>query len=119
MEESFAEYVRDQLQEMRGLRLRRMFGGYGVYCGSMFFAIVHKDRLYFKTDAATRAAYEERGMQPFRPSAKQTLANYYEVPPDILDDASSLVEWARRALAAADKLPVNTKKRRTARLARD
>ena len=36
-------------------------------------------------------------MQPFRPSDKQTLKNYYEVPPDILEDGDELVRWAEQA----------------------
>jgi DNA transformation protein len=53
--------------------------------------------VYFKTDASTADAYTERGMEPFSPSAKQTLKNYYEVPAEILEDEEQLAEWARKA----------------------
>jgi DNA transformation protein and related proteins len=46
---------------------------------------------------STVDAYKERGMQPFRPSAKQTLKNYYEVPAEILEDGGQFAEWARHA----------------------
>jgi DNA transformation protein len=36
-------------------------------------------------------------MEPFSPSAKQTLKNYYEVPAEILEDEEQLAEWARKA----------------------
>ena len=78
-----------------------MFGGYGIYASSRFFAILHEGRLYFKTDAESRVAYREQGMGSFRPTAKQTLINYYEVPPDVTEDAELLVRWAKRAIAAA------------------
>ena len=64
-----------------------MFGGYGLYCGRVFFGIVHKGRLYFKTNATTAPRYRKREMKPFRPNAKQTLNTYYEVPVDVLEDA--------------------------------
>jgi DNA transformation protein len=72
------------------------------------FGIVHKGRLYFKTDVATRTAYEERGMGPFRPNAKQTLKTYYEVPVEVVEDSELLVEWAQKAISLS-----SVKKRRT------
>jgi len=72
-----------------------MFGGYGLYSGAVFFGIIHKGRLYFKTDDQTRPQYTQSGMKPFRPNPKQTLKNYYEVPPDLLEDSDRLVEWAQ------------------------
>jgi len=95
--DSFKDFVLDQLGGLRGVSCRAMFGGYGLYQGEMFFGIVHKGRLYFKTNETSRAAYRERGMKPFRPSAKQTLKTYYEVPVDVMEDAEQLVAWARQA----------------------
>ena len=49
----FRDFVLDQLNELPGLTHRAMFGGYGLYCGRVFFGIVHKGRLYFKTTRQT------------------------------------------------------------------
>ncbi|MGE3154785.1 MAG: TfoX/Sxy family protein [Nitrospiraceae bacterium] len=87
----------DQLAEVHGLRCVPMFGGHGLYRGATFFGIIHRGRLYFKTDDRTRAAYVVRGMKPFRPNSKQTLKSYYEVPVEVIEDAEQLVAWARRA----------------------
>lgn len=76
---------------------RPMFGGYGLYQGAAFFGIIWRGRLYLKTDADTVAAYRQRGMRPFRPSARRTLAAYYEVPADTLEDPEELAAWAERA----------------------
>jgi DNA transformation protein len=75
-----------------------MFGGFGLYHRDLFFGILHKGRLYFKTNDQTRLDYEKYGMKPFRPSDKQTLKNYYEIPPDILEDGEELILWAREAV---------------------
>lgn len=96
--ESFKCYIEDALQILGDVRLRRMFGGYGIYRGEIFFGILHQDRLYFKTDETSRVNYVAHGMQPFQPSAKQTLKNYYEVPLEIVDDPEALVAWAREAI---------------------
>jgi TfoX/Sxy family transcriptional regulator of competence genes len=42
--------------------------------------------------------------------------NFYEVPPDILDQPQELVDWARKAvgIAASSKKPAKRAKARTA-----
>ncbi|MBI5855815.1 MAG: TfoX/Sxy family protein [Nitrospirae bacterium] len=95
--DGFKDFVLDQLADLPGLTCRAMFGGYGLYQGRMFFGIIHKSRLFFKTDDRSRVAYRAQGMKPFRPNAKQTLTTYFEVPPDIIEDREALSEWALRA----------------------
>ena len=100
-DDSFKEFVRDQLKDLHGIAFRRMFGGYGIYAGSRFFGILHGGRLYFKTDAQSRSEYLQRGMDALRATAKQVLSNYYEVPADILEDPEVLIAWAQRSVAVA------------------
>jgi DNA transformation protein len=95
--DGFMEFVLDQLAELRGLRCISMFGGFGLYRETTFFGIIHRGRLYFKTDEHTRAAYVARGMKPFRPNSKQTLKTYYEVPVEVIEDSEQLVTWATDA----------------------
>ena len=66
--DGFKDFVLDQLSDLHGVTCRAMFGGYGLYCGRVFFGIVHKGRLYFKTNATTASRYREREMKPFRPA---------------------------------------------------
>lgn len=95
--DTFKDFILDQLSEMRGVTCRSMFGGHGLYRRETFFGIIHKGRLYFKTDALTRKAYAARGMKPFRPNAKQTLKTYYEVPVDVIENNEQLTVWAQHA----------------------
>ena len=97
---SFKAFVLDQLSAVPNVTARAMFGGYGLYQGRVFFGIIFKGRLYFKTNDVSAAAYHQRGMTPFRPSATQTLKTYYEVPVDILEDAESVTSWATTAIAS-------------------
>jgi DNA transformation protein len=108
-DESFKDFVLDQLHNLGDVDCRRMFGGYGLYENGVFFGIISQARLYFKTTPSTRPAYVQRGMQPFRPNARQTLTSYYEVPVDILEDHGLLTQWAQQAVAAqrtGDESPV-------------
>jgi DNA transformation protein len=97
-EDSFKEFVLDQLKDAGGVVSRAMFGGHGLYRGGAFFGIVFKGRLYFKTNDSTRTGYVERGMKAFRPNPRQTLKNYFEVPVEIIDEPDQLVDWAEAAI---------------------
>ena len=99
---SFKDFVLDQLRLPGDLEYRSMFGGYGLYSGARFFGIVFNERLYFKTDEATRPVYEQRGMKPFRPSLRQKLKSYYEVPADVIEVSLTLSEWAKQAINLAN-----------------
>lgn len=96
--DSFRNFVMDQLSDLRSVTSRAMFGGHGLYHGRTFFGIIHESRLYFKTNGDTRKPYIARGMRPFRPNAKPTLKNYYEVPMEIIEDVDELRAWARLAV---------------------
>ena len=106
-DDSFRDYVLDQLRGLDQVRPRAMFGGFGLYSGEVFFGIVADGRLYFKTDEESRGEYERWGMGPFRANEKQTLWSYYEVPVDILEDDEALALWALRA-CQSQSLPPST-----------
>ena len=54
-QDSFKDFVLDQMSDLRGVTCRAMFGGYGVYQGEVFFGIIHRGRLYLKTDSTSRS----------------------------------------------------------------
>ncbi len=98
-DDSYKDFVLDQLRSLEGVNCRSMFGGYGLYLRNEFFGILHNGRLYFKTDETTRGNYRERGMGPFSPSRELVFKAYYEVPYDIVEDQEELAAWAREASA--------------------
>ena len=102
-DESFKEFVLDQLSALPEVRARAMFGAHGLYQGERFFGILDEGRLFFKTDAQSQADYEARGMGPFTYESKGRVVtmNFHEVPPDVLENAPELVAWAQRAVQAA------------------
>jgi DNA transformation protein len=97
-DDSFKDFIIDQLYGLEGVTDRAMFGGHGLYRGGTFFGIISKGRLYFKTNDSTRPGYLECGMKPFRPNPKQTLKNYFEVPVEIIDEPERLAAWAQDAI---------------------
>jgi DNA transformation protein len=102
-DESFKEFVLDQLGALPEVRARAMFGAHGLYQGGHFFGILDEGRLFFKTDAQSQSDYVARGMGPFTYESKGRVLtmSYHELPPDVLENAPELVAWAQRAIQAA------------------
>ena len=115
-DESFKEFVLDQLAAVPDVRARAMFGAHGLYSGERFFGILDEGRLFFKTDAQSQADYTARGMGPFTYEVRGRVMtlNYHEVPLDVLENAPELVAWAERAIATAarNRKPARPKKSR-------
>jgi DNA transformation protein len=106
-DDSFKEFVLDQLSALPELRARAMFGAHGLYSGGHFFGILDEGRVFFKVDAATRAAYESRGMLPFTYEMKGRVMtmSYHEVPPEVLEDRFEALRWAEAAIRIAAAKP--------------
>jgi TfoX/Sxy family transcriptional regulator of competence genes len=73
----YIEFIHDLLADFEPLRIKRMFGGAGVYSGDLFFAILVEDTLYLKVDDGNRDAYQDRGIQPF----SYPIFNRFRRPP--------------------------------------
>lgn len=98
----FADFVAEQLAGCGSISTRRMFGGVGIYCGDLFFAIIDNDILYLKTGDSNRPDFERARCQPFRPTGEAgTAMQYYSVPVSVLEDADALAAWGRKAIAVA------------------
>jgi DNA transformation protein len=116
-ENSFKEFVLDQLGMLPEVRARAMFGAHGLYQADRFFGILDEGRLFFKVNESSRPAYGERGMGPFTYESRgRTMTmSYYEVPPDVLENAVELVEWARTAIQVAAAAKAREKAKKPAR----
>lgn len=74
-----------------------MFGGYGIYLGKSFFAIVDEARIYFRVTDETRPSYIAKKSKPFEYRPGEVMKGYYEVPKSVWNDEVTLNEWALRA----------------------
>jgi len=113
----FRDFVLDQLGR-GGLRVRArpMFGGFGIYAGDRFFALIADDTLYFKVDDSNRPDFEALGMKPFQPYGEGSEAmKYYQVPADVLDEPEALSPWAEKSIAVAARKPTARRTRKKKR----
>ncbi|MGH8698178.1 MAG: TfoX/Sxy family protein, partial [Burkholderiales bacterium] len=78
----FADYAVELLGTVGHVAARRMFGGYGLYCDGVMFALIADDVLYFKADDATRPAFERANSEPFVYAARgrRTTMAYWRAP---------------------------------------
>jgi len=60
-----ADYVVELLAGVGRVVARQMFGGYGLYCDGVMFALIADDVLYLKADEANRPDFERAESAPF------------------------------------------------------
>ena len=101
--DEFAVLCAELLHPLGSVRVRRMFGGHGLYVDGFFVAILSGQRLYLKADAATELAFRAAGCEPFVYEAKGRAVNvgYFTVPAEAMESPALMQPWARLALAAA------------------
>ena len=100
----FVAFVEERLSGLGVICIKKMFGGAGVYCDGLFFALLDDDELYLKADDETRGAFEAARLRQFTFTAKDgpTMAmSYYRAPESIFDDEDELRRWTGLALEAA------------------
>jgi DNA transformation protein len=101
---SFKDYVLEQLRDVRGVSARAMFGGWGLYKGTVMFGLIADGELFFKADDRSRAFFDERKARPFTyttKGGKQASMSYFQVPEDVIEDTDDLEAWTARAVDAA------------------
>jgi DNA transformation protein and related proteins len=100
----FVQYVIDLLTPIQGLKAGRFFGGVGISAGSVQFAMIIGDALYFVVDEVTRRKYEEMGSSCFSYNTRKgrvDVKRYYEVPGEVLEDQEQLVDLAQESITIA------------------
>lgn len=101
---SFLEFAKETFAPFGEITIRRMFGGAGMYCDDLYFAIADDDVVYFKVDDVSRGEFESAGLSPFQFEMKDgsmASMSYYNAPEVIFDDEDELKRWTTLALDAA------------------
>lgn len=101
------------------LRIRKLFGGQGIYDGEVIIALVAFDILFLKSDPVAEAAYVAAGSTPFVYEAagrKPVRMPYYSCPPEAFDDPEAAAEWVEIARAAGHRT-VSSRRSRARRTA--
>ena len=100
----FVEHACELFAPLGSIRVRAMFGGWGLYCDEIFFAIVADETLYLKADSESADSFRKAGGEPFRFTTRDgrtETMNYWTVPGEALESPVEMQPWGRLALAAA------------------
>jgi DNA transformation protein len=111
-----AEAIREIFREAGEIRIRKMFGGQGIYRDDLMFALEAGGELYLKVDADTIDRFRALGSRVLTYSGrdgKPMTMSYWLMPESALEDPEEAAGLAHLAFAAA--LRGKAKKTRAAR----
>jgi DNA transformation protein and related proteins len=104
------EFVRELFSSFGLVTVKRMFGGAGIWSDGLMFALVFDGAIFLRVDEATIPDFRREGSQPFvytRAKSKGRVGraslSYWRLPERLYDDPEQLADWARRALAIAER----------------
>lgn len=103
------EFLIDLFADFGPVTIRKMFSGYGISADGTNFALALRAGVFFRADEVTIASFEAEGSSPFQYQTRAktvTVNSYWQLPARLFDDSEELAQWARAALAAAQRAKV-------------
>ena len=100
------DFLIDLFADFGPVTIRRMFSGFGISADGTNFALALRGGLYLRADDQTIPRFEAEGSQPFQYQTRTktvTVGSYWQLPERLYDDPEELTDWARAALAAAER----------------
>jgi DNA transformation protein len=101
----FHDFVLELFEGLGPVRIRRMFGGAGIYAGEVMIGLIDDETVYLKTDDALKADLQAQGSVGWvysRAPGKWEETSYWSLPEAALDDPDEAAAWARKSLAVAE-----------------
>jgi DNA transformation protein len=102
--EEFTALVVERLQPLGRVSSARFFGGAGISCAGVQFAILMGNALYLVSDDDLRTLLTKLGGEPFSYTTKNRrviVKRYCRAPAAILEDEEQLLAFARRSIDIA------------------
>jgi len=103
------DFLLDLFADFGPVTIRKMFSGFGISADGTNFALALRAGLYFRADQATIPRFEAEGSAPFQYQTRArtvTVNSYWQLPARLFDDPEELTDWARAALAAAQRAAI-------------
>jgi DNA transformation protein len=116
MTPEYREWLIEAFAPLGPVSVRRVFGFWGLYLDDSMFGLIADERIYLKTDAASRESFEREGsaaLSYVSAHGERHVTSYWEVPGRLIDEPDELARWARQAHCVALSSP--TAKRKKAR----
>ena len=100
------DFLIDLFSDFGPVTIHRMFSGFGISADGTNFALALRGGLYLRADEHSIPRFEAEGSKPFSYQTRAkivTVGSYWQLPERLYDDPEELTEWARAALAAAQR----------------
>ena len=100
------DFLIDLFADFGPVTIRPMFSGFGISAGGTNFAMALRGGLFLRADEQSIARFEAEGSKPFSYQTRTktvTVGSYWQLPERLYDDPEELTDWARAALAAAQR----------------
>jgi DNA transformation protein len=100
------DFLIDLFADFGPVTIRRMFSGFGISADGTNFALALRGGLYLRADEQSIPRFEAEGSKPFQYQTRAktvTVNSYWQLPARLFDDTDDLANWARAALAAAQR----------------
>ncbi|WDZ78406.1 TfoX/Sxy family protein [Ensifer adhaerens] len=95
--------IEEMFETLGPVTIKRMFGGKGIYCQGVIFALEVDGEILLKGDEQTTPAFEAAGSRQwaYDGKGKQVKMPYWSIPDDAFDDPDEMARWVRLAYDAA------------------
>ena len=78
------------------ISMKRMFGGFGIFCQNKMFCMVDSSgKSFLKADNKLKSLFEDMGAE------KHNRMPYYSLPEAISKDPEKLRSWAKKSIEVA------------------
>jgi TfoX/Sxy family transcriptional regulator of competence genes len=105
---SFVQFVIDQIQDAGNISCKSMFGGFTIYCDEKIVALICNNQLFVKPTEKGRSVIGDVKEAPPYPGAKPCF-----LIQDNIDDKEWICELIRKT---AEELPLTKQKRKSKKL---
>ncbi len=96
--------AQDLFSGLGDIRVRKMFGGAGVYYDGRMFALLADNEIYLKADRINDPKFNAHDCPPFhydKGTGEIMTMSYRAMPEAAFDDADQALAWARLGIEAA------------------
>lgn len=114
-DEGLYAWVREAMEPLGAVTIRKMMGGATLYLDGTVFAILDEGEIWLKADSGSDTVWDSEGCEKFSVTFKDGKVgtmNYRRAPQDVYDDPDAMRRWAALALEAGLRGAAKSKPRK-------
>ena len=103
MNKSFLLQSVDLFASFGVIKSRSMFGGFGIFCNDIMFALIVENELHLRASLQNEQTFKDLGMEPYCYTKRgfPVVTKYFAVPASWWENSNELLQQAKAALDIA------------------